>query len=205
MIMSETSGQPDRKWIMIVGVVALLSLAGGAYAVVRLHTATPVRIGYIRSEALLAQYKPVIAIQKKLQEETVGVQQDLEKRYKELEAMDAEIKKKSEVLTMQALAPQIQRLQSKQNEFLQLQQNVQAQVGEKQAQLMEPILQDINTFVTKYGKDNGYTMIFGMPIQGMIVYGDPAEDLTDVIAAELNARVPVSVPVPYNTGTDTTK
>jgi outer membrane protein len=203
--MSETSGQPDRKWIMIVGVVALLSLAGGAYAVVRLHTATPVRIGYIRSEALLAQYKPVIAIQKKLQEETVGVQQDLEKRYKELEAMDAEIKKKSEVLTMQALAPQIQRLQSKQNEFLQLQQNVQAQVGEKQAQLMEPILQDINTFVTKYGKDNGYTMIFGMPIQGMIVYGDPAEDLTDVIAAELNARVPVSVPVPYNTGTDTTK
>ncbi len=203
--MSETSGQPNRKWIMIVGVVALLSLVGGAYAVVRLHTATPVRIGYIRSEALLAQYKPVIAIQKKLQEETVDVQQDLEKRYKELEAMDAEIKKKSEVLTIQALAPQIQRLQSKQNEFLQLQQNVQAQVGEKQAQLMEPILQDINTFVTKYGKDNGYTMIFGMPIQGMIVYGDPAEDLTDVIAAELNARVPVSVPVPYHTGTDTTK
>lgn len=203
--MSETSGQSGRKWIMIVGVVALLSLVGAAYAVVQLHTATPVRIGYIRSEALLAQYKPVIAIQKKLQEETAGVQQDLEKRYKELEAMDADLKKKSEVLTMQALAPQIQRLQSKQNEFLQLQQNVQAQVGEKQAQLMEPILQDINSFVTKYGKDNGYTMIFGMPIQGMIVYGDPAEDLTDVIAAELNARVPISVPVPYNTGTDTTK
>lgn len=203
--MSETSEPIDRKWIMIVGVVALLSLGAAAYAVVRLHTADPVRIGYIRSESLLGQYKPVIAIQKKLQEETAGVQKDLETRYKELETMDAEIKKKSEVLTVQALAPQIQRLQTKQNEFLQLQQNVQTQVGEKQAQLMEPILQDINTFVTKYGKDNGYTMIFGMPIQGMIVYGDPAEDLTDVIAAELNARVPVSVPVPYNVGTDTTK
>jgi len=203
--MSESAGNSDRKWLVVIGVVGLLALGVAAFAVIRIQLMNPVKVGYIRSESLLGQYKPVIAIQQKLQEETAEVQKDLEKRYKELEAMDAELKKKSAVLTVQALAPQIQHMQTKQNEFLQLQQNVQNQVGEKQSKLMEPILQDINTFVTKYGKDKGYTMIFGMPVQGMIVYGDPAEDLTDIIAAELNARVPVSVPVPYNPSADTTK
>lgn len=206
--MSETNVGPDKKWTNLFGVVSVLALAGAIYSVIMvtmIHQRPAVKVGYIRSEALLSQYTPVIELQQRLQDETAGAQQDLEKRYKELEAMDADIKKKSEVLTMQALAPQIQRLQTKQNEFLQLQQNVQNQIAEKQNKALEPILQRINSFVTKYGKENGYTMIFGMPVPGMIVYGDPGEDLTDIIAAELNAQTPVNIPSPFQTKSDSTK
>jgi outer membrane protein len=142
-----------------------------------------------------------MAVQQQLQQETADAQRDLEVRYKELQAIDAELAKKSKVLTMEALSPQVERFQRKQNEFLQLQQSLQQQVSKKQADLLAPIFQDIGNFITKYGKDHGYTVILGTPVDGLLIYGDSAADLTETILAELNARVPPTLPVPFTPGT----
>jgi outer membrane protein len=162
------------------------------------------KIGYVKSDALLGQYKPAMAVQQKIQMESAEAQKDLEGRYKELQVMDADLKKKSEVLTAQALAPQVEKFQKKQNEFYQLQQATQQGMQQKQSQLLEPIFQDISTFINKYGKDNGYTIILGTPVEGLLVYGETAADLTEVILNELNSKVPPTIPVPFSTR-DTSK
>ncbi len=195
------SGATSTKWLISLSVISGLLLIAVVFLFIRTNDVASrpaLKLGYVRSETLLTQYKPAIAVQQKIQQETAGAQKDLEKRYKDLQAMDADIKKKSEVLTMQALAPQIEKLQRKQNEFLQLQQSIQQTVSQKQAELLEPIFKDISDFINKYGRDNGYSLIMGTPVEGIIVYGDPAQDLTEVILSELNARVPPTLPVPYN-------
>lgn len=159
------------------------------------------KIGYVKSDQLMAQYKPAIAVQQRLQQESAGVQKELEGRYGELQMMNADLETKSKVLSSAAMAPHVEKFQRKQQEFYQIQQSVQQQVGQKQAQLLEPIIQDIGNFINKYGKDHGYTVIFGTPMEGVIVYGDAGNDLTEALATELNAKVPPSMPVPFNADT----
>lgn len=49
-------------------------------------------------------------------------------------------------------------------------------------------------------------MILGTPMEGLVVYGDAGADLTETILTELNAKVPPSVPAPFETGKpDSTK
>lgn len=180
-----------------------LSLIGVIYLL--LMGQSPVKIGYVKSDVLLAQYKPAMAVQQRMQAESMGAQKELEGRYKELQAMDAELQKKLQVLTQQALAPQIEKFQKKQNEFYQLQQGHQQALQQKQAQLLEPIFQDISNFINKYGKDHKFTVILGTPMEGLVVYGDSGADLTDAILTELNAKVPPTLPT-FESGTaDTTK
>ena len=165
-----------------------------------------VKIGFVKSDVLLAQYKPAMAVNQRMQMESAQAQQELEGRYKELQSMDADLQNKLKVLTQQALAPQIEKFQKKQNEFYQIQQGHQQQLQQRQAQLLEPIFQDISNFINKYGKDHGFTVILGTPMEGLVVYGDAGADLTETILTELNAKVPPSVPAPFNSGTpDSTK
>lgn len=187
---------PIKSWLVGLTASTIILLAISVYLLIATSGTdkSGMKIGYIRSEQVLQQYKPAIAVQQQLQKETEEAQKDLEKRYNELQVMDADIKKKSAVLTMQALSPQIEKMQRKQNEFLQLQQSLQQQMSRKQAELLEPIFQDISNFINKYGRDNGYMLILGTPVEGMIVYGDPGKDLTDIIVTELNSRVPPSLP-----------
>lgn len=113
-----------------------------------------VKIGFVKSDVLLAQYKPAMAVNQRMQMESAQAQQELEGRYKELQTMDADLQNKLKVLTQQALAPQIEKFQKKQNEFYQIQQGHQQQLQQRQAQLLEPIFQDISNFINKYGKDH---------------------------------------------------
>lgn len=183
--------------LSLIAVIYLLSVQFGHGSV---------KIGYVKSDVLLAQYKPAMSVQQRMQLESVGAQKELEGRYKELQDMDADLQNKLKVLTQQALAPQIEKFQKKQNEFYQLQQGHQQALQQKQAQLLEPIFQDISNFINKYGKDHGYTVILGTPMEGLVVYGDSGADLTDTILTELNAKVPPTMPVPFETGkADSTK
>ncbi|MBL7959713.1 OmpH family outer membrane protein [bacterium] len=177
--------------LSLIAVIYLLSVQFGHGSV---------KIGYVKSDVLLAQYKPAMSVQQRMQLESVGAQKELEGRYKELQDMDADLQNKLKVLTQQALAPQIEKFQKKQNEFYQLQQGHQQALQQKQAQLLEPIFQDISNFINKYGKDHGYTVILGTPMEGLVVYGDSGADLTDTILTELNAKVPPTMPVPFETG-----
>jgi outer membrane protein len=199
----------DKMKKIIYGTAAacLVLLASSVYllfSVHRLESRGSAKIGYVKSDMLLSQYKPAMAVQQRIQQESADAQKDLESRYKELQGMDADLKKKSEVLTTLAMAPQIEKFQKKQNEFYQLQQSLQQAMTQKQSQLLEPIFQDISTFISKYGKDNGYTVILGTPVEGLLVYGNPLSDLTETILNELNAKVPPTIPVPFGGG-DTAK
>jgi outer membrane protein len=194
---NEMNNETTNKMMYGFFAAAGLSLISVIYLLSLHFNGGNVKIGYVKSDVLLAQYKPAMAVQQRMQMESAQAQQELEGRYKELQSMDAELQKKLQVLTQQALAPQIEKFQKRQNEFYQLQQGHQQQLQQKQAQLLEPIFQDISNFINKYGKDHGYTVVLGTPMEGLVVYGDPAADLTETILTELNAKVPPTIPMPF--------
>lgn len=76
-------------------------------------------------------------------------------------------------------------VQKKQMQDYQLGNEEKALQSEGQKQV-DSLIKEVKTFVKEYGKKNGYTFILGANDAGSVMYGAEANDITDVVLAELN-------------------
>jgi len=82
-----------------------------------------------------------------------------------------------------------------QDELVQKQQRLQQQQQEKSQRLRQEsdeainsLVTEVKDFVTRYGKANGYTYIFGSNESANIMYAEEGRDITDAVLEELNAE-----------------
>jgi outer membrane protein len=61
-------------------------------------------------------------------------------------------------------------------------------IHEEDQKLTQGVLNQVNTFVTEYGDAHGYDVIFGTNLNGNIIYGAKAYDLTEEILDALNKK-----------------
>jgi len=126
---------------------------------------------------------------------------------KEEEAMKARI---DSLVALSGYQELVQEYQSKQgqmpksqeeelyNEIMQIQQRLgqQQQMTNQQFQQrktaeMDSLVNTVKDFVQEYGKDNGYTYIYGANESGNILYGKEEMDITDKVIEALNAKYTV--------------
>ncbi|MFD2100179.1 OmpH family outer membrane protein [Flagellimonas iocasae] len=146
------------------------------------------KIGYVDSVKLLDGYQEKI---------------DVEARYKT--KADAMTKKRDSIsqafqMELQAFQTKAEKMsqQSAQEEYGQLQQRGQfigQQLQQEEQQLQQTGQVEMDTLVKKvkkeiraYGEANGYTYILGGGDGGSVLYGDEAQNLTDVILELLNEK-----------------
>ncbi len=84
------------------------------------------------------------------------------------------------------------------NKIMQIQQSLgqQQQMNNQQFQQqknseMDSLVNTVKDFVKTYGKDNGYTFIYGSNESGNILYGKDELDITEDVVKALNAKYPV--------------
>ncbi|MEX0313281.1 MAG: OmpH family outer membrane protein [Allomuricauda sp.] len=77
-------------------------------------------------------------------------------------------------------------LQTKQQQINNYQQAIQKQIQEEDKKMTQTVLNDINGFVSDYGKEHGYKIILGAKGDGNIMYAQDASDLTQAILHQLN-------------------
>lgn len=65
---------------------------------------------------------------------------------------------------------------------------VEDKISEEDQKLTQGVLNQVNTFITDYGKRHGYSMIYGTNLTGNIIYGNETHDLTNEVLKELNAQ-----------------
>ena len=166
--------------------LAMLMLLGANPALAQL------KMGYIDSQKILEKYKEAQDAQKQLQ--------DLNKRWEdEAKNMQQELQAKLEELESQALLLSDERKKEKETELqnlnIRLQQfqqekwGNQGEVFAKRAELMQPIIDKINTTIKKIGAEEKFDYIFDV-INGNILYVSTTQaDLTDKVLEELNKSV----------------
>lgn len=197
----EKSGDKKISYLLVSAIFLLtLASAFSIYKILQLDSRPAQKIGYVRSEALVMKYRGAIEINKQMQLEGQGYQKTISDMEGELMALEKDIQKKSAVLSQVALQPQVARFQKKQQEYMEYAQAAQNQMMRRQNELLQPVLDEISFKIEKYGKQNGYSLILGTPVSGLIIYGDVGEDLTDIIAEELNRSLPAELPVFQDTG-----
>ncbi len=133
--------------------------------------------------------------------------------YSKMKRTEAEFKEKNDALSSEldsvamAFQQEVQKFQSEmksmskskreseQSRLMQKQQQLQQQQQQKSQMLREEsdkainaIIDDVKDYVADYGKEKGYTYIFGSNESANIMYAKKGLDLTDEILRELNKK-----------------
>jgi len=85
-----------------------------------------------------------------------------------------------------AEAAQLERqMEDRTLQYQRLEQDVQQELGQRQAELVEPITVIVRQIIDTLGREEGYSLIFNISQSGL-VYFDPIIDVTDEIIRRVN-------------------
>jgi outer membrane protein len=89
-------------------------------------------------------------------------------------------------MSKKELALKQELLGNKQQQVNNYQQAIQKQLKEEDKKTTQTVINDINGFVTEYGKKHNYKIIFGASGGGNIMYAGEDADLTEEVLVGLN-------------------
>lgn len=140
------------------------------------------KIAYVRTGLLIQDYSG-------MKEVNAVIENDM-KGYK---AVIDSLQLKQQVLSdLHAKASGGQKLAYKtqlsmiEKEFEIITNNASAQLEKKKNDLTNNVLQEVNIQIARYAKKHGYKLILGSTVDGSILYGDEAIDVTEDLVKELN-------------------
>lgn len=145
------------------------------------------KIGYINSERILAEYQGTKSAEEKLKKEYAKWEQEATERQKKMKEMKEQLDKQSLLLSAERkkeMEAELEREYIEYNKFLQEKFGQQGDAAKKNDELLKPIVEKINKILEKLAKDENYDFIFDM--RGGLVYGKKTYEVTDKVIQALN-------------------
>lgn len=140
---------------------------------------------YVNSTEVFEKYTASIEANKKIESENKILQANVNTLKNELDSIQnvvaANFKswKKSKQEQMRNFVV------GKQQEFQRYTQAVQQKAMQREQEIMEPVVKEIDRYIAKFAKENGYDMVFGT-LQGNILFAGEAKNITEDVIAYLN-------------------
>jgi Skp family chaperone for outer membrane proteins len=148
------------------------------------------KIGYIDSQEILAKYQKAQEIKDEFQSKVNEWKKEVNSRQQELEKLQKSLETQSFMLTEEARMRKIQEIQQKKAELENFINDVYRQDGKAETlnkELMEPLLQEIDTIVSEIAKEEEFTFILDAST-GVVIYAEDMYDITDRIIETLNRK-----------------
>jgi outer membrane protein len=146
------------------------------------------KFGYVNTSLLLSELPEVLAANLKLEAYQSQLVTEGQAKVQAFEAkyQDYLTAANSGDYSKVQLAQQEQDLGKEQQEIQALEKEVQNKIMVKRQELLNPILQTVDSLIQIMGKEGGYTFIFDMGAQAAMLYAIASEDLTGDVRSRLN-------------------
>ena len=169
------------------GILALGLLVFGAAGA----AAQGVKIGYIKSQTILANAPGRAAAETQFEKEMTTYRAQVQRMGDSLNTLIADYNKQEVSLSPQAKETRQKDIRAKEEEYQRRTQELQQQVRAREAELVRPIMEQINKVIDELRAEEGYSMIFDAENQsGVVVAADKNLDLTEKVLARLRAAGP---------------
>jgi len=162
-----------------LAVIAGLILLGGSGAGAQ-APAPGARIGYIDLARVLARSAAGVAAREQLEREKAAMQKEMDVKRVELDKLRDELEKKGSLMTAEARRDREETMERKRRDATRLADDFQRELGRKEQQLAQKVLQDISGVIERVGKQKGYYLVLERGRAG-VLYSAPEADLTDDI------------------------
>ena len=144
----------------------------------------PMRLGYIDSQLILAQAPGATEAQDQFERDMARYRAELDQIGEELQGMIQQFEQQQLTLSPQARDAQTQTIQAKQEEYNQRAQELDGEAQRRQAELVQPIMDQVTEAIDQIRTEGGYALIFDLAAQA-IVAADPDLNLTQQVIDRL--------------------
>src|SRR5213594_213010 len=172
----------QRSWGTVVWAVSVLCLTVSRPAV-----AADLKIGFIDSERIFAEYAGTQEAQKSFNREVQELTKTAKEKKVEIDDLQRKLDSQGPMLSEAKRDEQNQALQKKiadYDAFVQKNWGPQGSVSKLNEQFLKPIVDRVHKIVTTFGSDEGYSIIL-IAADGNIIFGDHNLDLTDRVLEQL--------------------
>ena len=173
-----------RKLTLIVLALCMLTAAA-------VPAAAEVKIGYIDTVKIFANFKETIEAEEIYKKEVEVWKKQAEEMEADLARMREEIQSQSLMLSAEKLEEKKLIFDQRMKEYQKFMQDIFGENGEaarRNKELTEPIVEKINGVIEIVAEEEGFTLVLDSS-QGVIVYADKEIDITDMIIARLEVQM----------------
>jgi len=172
-----------------VGILVLLMLLVVLAAVNLFYRAKgDSKIAYIRSSDLVERYHGTMearsAFEKKKQAMLANVdsmRMDFARSRNQYVSMAARMSSDKRMQQEKFLSQQ-------QGQLMQYEDAINRKINEEDTQMMQEVLNQVNSYIEEYALKEGYSYILGTTASGSLLFGDKAFDVTEPVLSGLNKR-----------------
>jgi outer membrane protein len=158
-------------------------------------TAQTTKIGYIDTRLILQEAPGAQEARATLETEMRGFQNQLQMMQDSLQAMMTDYQQKSLVMSADAKQKREQEIIQKRTGWEQRAEQLQQQAAQRNREVMEPIMQRVETVISQVREAEGIAIVFDVA-SDVIVSADPALDLTAKVIERLKAAAPTATGQP---------
>jgi outer membrane protein len=143
---------------------------------------------YVNIDSLVRGYDLYFDLQKEFEAKAKKKDGDFTARMKKFESDARDFQEKVEKgLVTRSQAQQLQEgLAKREQELMQLRQQLQSELQEEEAVMLRQIQNNIQNYITEYNKDKKYTLILSTSGSNVVLYGDPELNITSEVLNGLN-------------------
>lgn len=189
--------------IAVVGVIALTPMgveAQNAVPVPQAPPPGPLKIGFIRSQEILAQAPGRAEAEAQFEKEMGAFRTQLTSMEDSLRTLMDAFEKEAAKLDSSTRETRGKAVQAREEDYQKRAQQLNMQMQQRQNELIRPILEQVNKTLEEIRAAEQFSFIFDVTAQGSpIVAADKGLDLTDKVIARLKAAGPPK-PVAAPTG-----
>jgi len=170
-----------QRVILISGILAALGAPG-----IQAAAQSPLKIGYINSQVIIAEDPAANAAQEQFQREMVPFENELRGLEAEIADLMSRYQAQQVTLTSNARRSRADEITQKQQAYQERMAQIEAEAGRRQQELVQPIMERINNIIQQIRSDGSYTFIFDVAGGGLIA-ADESFDLTGEVQQRLAA------------------
>ncbi len=158
---------------------------------------TAPKIVYVNSQKIIAQAPGRADAEAQFQKEMDQYKGQVQKMGDTLQSQIADYQKNQATMTVAAKTAREKDLGAKRNAYQQRVQELEQTAQQREAELVRPIMEQINKIIEQLRTENGYSFILDAGSQaGVVVAADSSLDVTDQVIKRLVAAGPVASKAP---------
>jgi outer membrane protein len=154
------------------------------------------KMAYVNTQAVLASAPGRAEAEATFEKEMTGLRAQVQKLSDSLTALQEAYSKEEATLAPAAKESKLKVLRDKQADYQGQVQKLNDQAGQKEAELMQPIMDAVRRALDDVRAEGGYAFIFDVSQGQFIVAADKNLDVTDRVVAKLRLAAPKAAPKP---------
>ncbi|HEY9185089.1 MAG TPA: OmpH family outer membrane protein [Salegentibacter sp.] len=145
------------------------------------------KTAYVDTTKLIQEYQEMKDVEAKFNKKTETVKGELDSVASAFQAEVQDYQSKMNSMSQAQRQEREQQLMQKQQQLQQQQQQRGGLLRQESEAAIDSIVEKVKNYVEEYGKENGYTYIFGSNESANIMYAKDGLDITEEVLEELNA------------------